>query len=98
MMKNDYLNLEKAIELGEYQPLVLEEFAEFKKLSRYSQFQLIKKALKNRQKQLWMHWADINNQLNFSKKPYLQTALRNLEEQIDKLDEDEERLLIEYSG
>jgi len=97
MPKNAYLTLEKAIELGEYNPKILSEFKEFTTLSRHAQFQLIRKALRNHENQLWLQWAEINNQLNFSKKPYLQEGLDNIKKQVDKLHEDEEKLLLEYS-
>lgn len=96
-MKPRFLTLERAIELGEYNPQVLEKFPEFKKLSRYSQFQLVRQALKNREYQLRVHWAEIINLLDFSKKPHLKKALAEVENQIESLNEDEEKLLIEYS-
>lgn len=97
MVVNDFFTLEKAIALGEYNGKVLNQFPEFKSLSRHAQFQLINEALHNKEKHLWKQWADINNQLNFSKKPYLAEGLKNVQNQIDELHEDQERLLIEYS-
>jgi hypothetical protein len=97
MSKSSYLTLDKAIALGEYNPGVLGTFKEFITLSRHAQYQLIREALKNREKQLWLQWAEINNQLNFSKKPYLQAGLDNIQKQIDKLHDDEEKLILEYS-
>lgn len=97
MAKSKYLTLDKAIELGEYNPAVLETFDEFAVLSRHAQYQLIREALKNREKQLWLQWAEITNQLNFSKKPYLQKGLDNIQEQLDHLHEDEEKLILTYS-
>lgn len=97
-IKSPFLTLEKAIELGEYDPEKLSHFAEWQILSRHAQFELIKQALENRKHQLWQHWAELNNQLNFSKKPYLKTALQNIQEQIDQWKQDNERLYIEYSS
>ena len=97
MKQPQFLTLEKTIELGEYDPKVLRSFPEFKKLSRHSQFQLIRQALKNREHQLRIHWAEITNLLDFSKKPHLTKALAEVENQIEALNEDEEKLLIEYS-
>jgi hypothetical protein len=91
------MNLQKAIELGEYDPKFLSGFAEWHSLSRHSQFQYIRQALDNRRRHLIMQWAEINNVLDFSKKPHLQEALRNIEEQMRKLREDKEKLYIEYS-
>lgn len=96
--KNKFMTLEKAIEMGEYEPKFLMQFDEFAKLPRYSQFQLIQKALNNRRRQLQLHWADLNNQLDFSKKPYLESALKNVQKKIDDLKQVEEDLLIEYSA
>lgn len=92
-----YLTLPKAIQFGQYDPHYLATFLEFNQLDRHSQFELIKEALDNRRRQLIKQWAEINNVLNFSKKPYLQTALRNIEKQQKKLEDDRERLYVEYS-
>lgn len=97
MPANKFFTLEKAISLGEYNTKVLDKFSEFKDLSRHAQFQLIDEALHNKEKHLWKQWADINNQLNFSKKPYLAEGLSNIQKQIDRLHDDQERLLLEYS-
>lgn len=97
MGTNDFLTLEKAISLGEYNPKVLEDYPEFKVLSHHAQWQLIREALKNKERHLWMQWKEINNQLDFSKKPYLQTGLDNVQKQIEQVHEDEERLILEYS-
>lgn len=91
------LTLQKAIEFGEYDPQFLSGFREWHELTRHSQFQLIREALENRRKHLLTQWAEISNALNFSKKPYLQEALRNIEAQWKKLAEDKERLFLEYS-
>jgi hypothetical protein len=92
------LTLNQVIDLGEYNPKFLSRFSEFKRLSRYSQFQLIRKALKNREKQLRIHYAEIVNSLNFSKKPHLKKGLENIQKQIKDLAKEEDRLLLEYSG
>lgn len=97
MATSKFLTLEKAISLGEYNVKVLEKFSEFKSLSRHAQFQLIDEALRNKEKHLWKQWADINNQLDFSKKPHLREGLSNVQKQIDELHEDQEKLLIEFS-
>ena len=91
------MTLDKAIELGEYDPEFLKQFEEFTRLPRYSQFLLIQKALRNRRRQLQLHWADLNNQLDFSRKPELKPALKSVQNQIEYLNDEEERLLIEYS-
>lgn len=92
-----YLTLSKAIEFGQYEPLYLATFAEFNLLDRHSQYELIKEALDNRYRQLIKQWAEINNVLDFSRKPHLQTALRNIEKQKKVLEDDREKLFVEYS-
>jgi len=64
-------------------------------LSRHAQFQLIRQGLDNRERQLKMQWAEINNVLDFSQKPELQKVLRNLEAQIRQVYDDRERLYLE---
>ena len=93
----DYKTLDAAIDLGEYYPEVLEQFEEFRRLSKYSKFQLIRKALKNREKQLRKHYSEVVNQLDFSKKPHLKGALDNIMSQLHQLNLDEEQLLVDYS-
>jgi hypothetical protein len=93
-----YLTLPKAIEFGQYEPLYLSTFVEFTQLDRHSQFELIKEALDNRRRQLIKQWAEVNNVLDYSEKPHLQTALRNIEKQQRKVEKDRERLYIEYSN
>lgn len=91
------LTLQKAIEFGEYDPQFLSGFPEWNQLPRHSQFQLIREALENRRKHLLTQWAEITNVLDFSKKPYLKEALRNIEAQWEKLAKDKEKLFLEYS-
>ncbi len=88
---------EEAIKQGEYQPEFLSKFPEWKKMSRHRQFQYIRQGINNRERQISTQWAEVNNVLNFSKKPHLQEALRNLEKQLQNLREDKEELFVEYS-
>lgn len=91
------ITLQRAIDMGEYDPDYLATFAEWHGLSRNMQWQMIHDALKNRRKLLNRNWAEIVNQPDFSKKPYLNVALRNIESQLKKLQVDEEKLQVEYS-
>lgn len=95
---SQFLTLEKAIKLGNYDPKFLSQFAEFRELPRYTRFQLIRQSLRNREAQLRLHYAELNNQLDFRNKPDLKRGLENIEKQIRELNADEERLLVEYSG
>ena len=92
-----FLTLQKAIELGEYQPEFLSQYPEFQKLSKHAQFQLIRQAIDNRERQLITHWAEINNVLNFSEKPELKPALKKLEIERKKLITKKAELYLEYA-
>ncbi len=92
-----FMTLQKAVDMGEYDPEYLGTFAEWHTLSRHMQFQFVKQGLDNRRRQLWLQWAEVNNTPDFHLKPYLQTALENIEKQIKKLDNDWERLFLDYS-
>lgn len=92
------LTLEQAVKFGEYDPGYLASFPQWHELLKNIQFQYIKDVLDNRIKILRIRWAEVVNVLDFSKKPYLQDALRNIEKQIKKVEEDRERLYLEYSA
>ena len=91
------MTLLKAVELGEYEPTVLSQWPEWHKLSHHGQFQLVRKGLANKDFQLRSEWAEINNQLNFSQKPYLQKALLSIDKQIKDLRSEEDRLFVEFT-
>lgn len=91
------MTLQKAIELGEYKPKFLTQFPEWHTLSSHIQFEYIRKALINRNKQLITQWAEIANILDFRLKPHLRDALKNIEEQLESLKTDKEELYVEYS-
>jgi len=92
------MTLEKAIDLGEYDPEYLGQFPQWYTLSRNIQFEYIRKALKNRNNQLLRQWAEIVNILDFRLKPHLKLALKNIEDQLEKVKADKERLYVEYSN
>jgi len=91
------MTLEKAVELGEYDPKYLSIFPEWHTLSRHLQFQFIRRGLERRRQHLRVQWAEINNVLDFRLKPHLKEALLNIQKQLKELDKDEERLYLEYS-
>jgi len=91
------MSLTKAVELGEYEPEYLSKFEEWNELSKHSQFELIRQALENRLRQLIGQYAEVNNVLDFSKKPHLQEVLKNIDDQRKKVLEDKEKLYLEYS-
>lgn len=91
------ITLQKAVDMGEYHPEYLATFPEWHQLSRIMQWQFIRQAIKNRRRFLLVQWAEINNQLDFSQKPYLANAAKNIELQSKKLNQDEEKFQVEYS-
>lgn len=91
------MTLQKAVELGEYNPKFLSTFPEWHSLSRHAQFQFIREGLENRRRHLITQWAEINNFLDFRLKPHLKEALKNIELQLKILEDDRERLHLEYS-
>lgn len=91
------MTLQKAIDMGEYNPDYLATFSEWLTLSKHIQFQYIRTAIENRRGHLITQYAEINNILDFSKKPHLNKALRNIEKQLRKVEEDREELFVEYS-
>ena len=91
------LTLEKAVELGEYDPNFLANFPEWHTLSRHVQFQYIRRALNNRHKQLLTQYAELNNVLDLRLKPDIWKAIRNMEKQLHHILEEKERLFAEYS-
>ncbi len=91
------LTLEKAVELGEYDPHFLANFPEWHTLSRHVQFEYIKKGLTNRHKQLLMQYAELNNVLDLRQKPEIHKAIKNMEKQLSDILKEKERLYSEYS-
>jgi len=92
------ITFHQAIEMGEYNPSYLAIFPEWHQLSKHLQFQYIRQALDNRYNQLLRQWAEINNILDFRLKPHLKEALKNIQIQMKKLDQDREKLYVEYSS
>jgi len=92
------LTLEKAVELGEYEPDFLANFPEWHALSRHVQFQYIRKALENRNHQLLAQYAELNNVLDLRNKPDVWKAIKNMEKQLHQLLEIKEKLFSEYSS
>lgn len=91
------LTLEKAIELGEYDPNFLSNFPQWHDLSRHVQFQFIRKALDNRYRQLVTQYAELSNVLDLRNKPEIRKAMENVDSQIKILRRDKEMLYSQYS-
>ncbi len=92
------LTFKELIELGKYEEEYLSQYSEWGTFDRHIKFQFISQAIKNRRRQIRIQWANLANQLNFSKKPHLADAQKKVEKALKDLDEDEERLMVEYAG
>lgn len=95
--KTQIMTLQKAVDLGEYDPEYLKTFPEWHTLGRHVQLQFIREGLDNRRKQLLIQWAEMDRAIDYRLKPHLQVAQRNVEKQLKKIEEDRERLYSEYS-
>lgn len=91
------LTLDKAIEMGEYDPEYLAGFPEWHQYTRQMQFELIKKALAHRRRQLLQQWSEINRSNDFRLKPHLQEASASLHRQLEVVRMDKEKLYAKYS-
>src|SRR5439155_22933830 len=60
------ITLQKAVDMGEYDPKQLVNFPEWHTLSANLQFQFIRQGLKNRERLLNVQWAEMFNVSNFS--------------------------------
>lgn len=96
--KTSSMTLQQAIDLGEYNLDVLKTFPEFLNLSSHAQFQLVRQALENKRRQLLMQWAEINNMLDFSKKPELKEALGNIDKKLKQVEKDREEVYLIFSN
>jgi hypothetical protein len=94
---SDSLTLQKAIDLGEYDPEYLATFPEWHKLSKHMQWQMVDRALKNRRRQLVVKYAELCNETGFFIKPHLQKAAENIDKKIKSLQVEEEKLSLEFS-
>jgi len=92
------ITLQQAIDFGEYDPAFLANFAEWHSMSPHIQWQLIRKALDIRNKQLFSQYAELNSVLDYSKKPHIWDALKGLEKQLAHLAKDRERLYVEFTN
>lgn len=96
--KKSTMTLEKAVDMGEYDPTYLATFPEWATFSNNIRFNYIRKGIKNRRRFLQLNWAETFNVIDFSSKPELQTVLNNIQSKLAELLKDEERLRLEYSS
>ncbi|QQS38730.1 hypothetical protein IPM62_05085 [Candidatus Woesebacteria bacterium] len=94
---SENMSIQKAVDLGEYDPEVLSLCKEWSGLSYHAQLQYIKEGLDNRRKQLLMQWAEMDRAIDLRLKPNLEIAKHNVEKQLKKIEDDREKLYFEYS-
>jgi hypothetical protein len=91
------ITLDKAIELGEYDPEYLATFPEWHDFSRHIQWEYINKALDNRHRQIIFQYAELNNVLDLRNKPHVKEAIKKVEKKLQQFAQEREKLFIEYS-
>lgn len=95
-VRSGRMTLDRAVEMGEYDPDFLATFPEWYELSKHMQWHMIRKALENRRRFLVVQWSELANQPDYSQKPHLKQAQKGVERQLDELQIDEERLQVEF--
>ncbi|OGD83024.1 hypothetical protein A2572_01020 [Candidatus Collierbacteria bacterium RIFOXYD1_FULL_40_9] len=87
-----HITLQRAVDLGEYDPEYLASFSEWHDLTPHLQWRMVHQAIKNRRTSLNVNWAEIANQPNYSQKPHLKPIQESIERQLKQLQNDEESL------
>lgn len=92
------MTLQKAVDLGEYDPEYLSKLDGWNDLTSHLQWRMVHQAIKNRRTSLMVNWAEIANHPNFSKKPELKKIQESIENKLKQLQNDEEELENFYLG
>ena len=92
------LNLQTAVNMGEYEPNYLSQFEEWQALTPNMQYEFVRKGIENKRRQLRVQYAVTFNSPHYSKKPELAEASKNIHERLKQLQRDEERLIVHYSS
>ncbi len=87
-----HITLQRAVDLGEYDPEYLSSFPEWHDLTPHLQWRMVHQAIKNRRTSLNVNWAEIANQPNYSQKPHLKPIQESIQKQLKQLQADEENL------
>lgn len=90
------MTLEKAVEMGEYNPSFLSTFPEWATFTDNIRWHYIRQAIQNRRRFLLLNWAETTNVLDLRLKPELQKVLDRINQQQLFLNKEEERLRLEY--
>ena len=90
------LSLEKAVEMGEYNPDFLSTFPEWSSYSDNIRWHYIRQAIQNRRRFLLQNYAETNNVLDLRLKPEMKTVLDRINQQMQILNTEEEKLRLEF--
>jgi hypothetical protein len=90
------MTLEKAIEMGEYNPDFLSTFPEWSTFTNYIRWHHIRRAIVNRRRFLLLNYAETNNVLDLRLKPEMKLVMDRIYRQLDLLAREEERLRLEF--
>ena len=90
------MTLDKAVEMGEYNPDFLATFPEWAGFSNNIRWHYIRDAIQNRRKFLLLNWAETNNVLDFRLKPEMKQVLDKINLQLKNLNQEEEKLRLEF--
>jgi hypothetical protein len=91
------MTLQRAVQLGEYQPDYLSRFPEWVTMSRYVQLRFIREGMRSRKPQLMTQYAVLFNVLHFSEKTAeLEPKLNHILDLVKQVDADEEYYLSQY--
>jgi len=90
------MTLEKAVEMGEYNPSFLSTFPEWSTFTNNIRWHYVREAIKNRRRFLQLNYAETNNVLDLHLKPEMKQVLDKITEQIILLNREEERLRLEF--
>ena len=90
------MTLEKAVEMGEYDPKFLSTFPEWASFTDNIRWHYIRQAIQNRRNFLLLNWAETNNVLDLSLKPEMKQVLDRIMDQVKILNKDEEKLRLEF--
>jgi len=90
------MTLEKAVEMGEYDPKFLATFPEWSTFSDNIRWHYIRDAIRNRRRFLLLNWAETNNVLDLRLKPEMNDVLDRINDQLKALNAEEEKLRLEF--
>ena len=90
------MTLEKAVEMGEYDPKFLSTFPEWAGFSNNIRWHYVRDAIQNRRHFLMVNWAETNNVFDFRLKPEMKEVIDKINAQLVSLNQEVEKLRLEF--